>query len=104
MSNAALVGAYLRQQLLGLATRHPQIKAVRGAGLYVGVELDGGDDAAAAAELTKALVNGMRERRVLIGAAGGAGNVLKVRPPLTFSSAHVDMLVAALDETLRCTP
>ncbi len=104
LSNAALVGAYLKQQLLALATRHTRIKTVRGVGLYVGVELDAGQDAAAAAELTKGLVNGMRERRVLIGAAGGAGNVLKLRPPLTFSSAHVDMLVAALDETLRCTP
>jgi 4-aminobutyrate aminotransferase-like enzyme len=38
---------------------------------------------------------------VLIGAAGRFGNVLKVRPPLTFTTAHVDVLVAALDETLR---
>jgi 4-aminobutyrate aminotransferase-like enzyme len=40
----------------------------------------------------------------LIGAAGRFGNVLKVRPPLTFSSAHVDVLIAALDETLQQTP
>ena len=104
MPNAARVGAYLKQQLLGLATHHPRISAVRGVGLYVGVELDPGEGEAAAAALTQALVNGMREQRVLIGAAGRCGNVLKVRPPLTFSSAHVAVLVAALDETLRQTP
>jgi 4-aminobutyrate aminotransferase-like enzyme len=104
MPNAARVGAYLKHKLLGLATRHPRISAVRGVGLYVGVELDPGHDGAAGSRLAGELVNGLRERRVLVGCAGRFGNVLKVRPPLTFSSAHVDMLVAALDETLGQTP
>jgi 4-aminobutyrate aminotransferase-like enzyme len=104
MPNAARVGAYLKHKLLGLATRHPRIRAVRGVGLYVGIELGPGDDAAAAGPLANALVNGLRERRVLIGVAGRFGNVLKVRPPLTFNSAHVDVLLAALDETLLQTP
>jgi 4-aminobutyrate aminotransferase-like enzyme len=50
--------------------------------------------------LAKAVINGLRERRVLIGAAGRYGNVLKIRPPLCFSAANADQLVAALDETL----
>lgn len=104
MPNAARVGAYLKHKLLGLATRHPRIKAVRGVGLYVGIELESGEDAAAGSQLANALVNGLRERHVLIGAAGRFGNVLKVRPPLTFSSAHVDVLLAALDDTLLQTP
>jgi len=45
----------------------------------------------------------LRERRVLIGAAGRYGNVLKIRPPLCFSSANADQLVAALDDTLAQT-
>jgi 4-aminobutyrate aminotransferase-like enzyme len=104
LPNAARVGAYLKHKLLGLATRHPRITAVRGVGLYVGVELAPGNDGVAGSRLAKNLVNGLRERRVLIGAAGRLGNVLKVRPPLTFSSAHVDVLIAALDETLQQTP
>jgi 4-aminobutyrate aminotransferase-like enzyme len=36
----------------------------------------------------------------LIGAAGRYGSVLKIRPPLCFSSANADQLVAALDDTL----
>ena len=32
----------------------------------------------------------MRERRVLISVCGRDGNVLKIRPPLVFSSSDVD--------------
>jgi 4-aminobutyrate aminotransferase-like enzyme len=45
----------------------------------------------------------MRDRRVLIGAAGRWGNVLKIRPPLCFSTAHADQLVSCLDDALRVT-
>ena len=87
MANAAEVGGGLRDELSVL--NHPRIGEVRGSGLYVGVEVlteDGGPDRAGA----KALVNAMRERRVLISVCGTHGNVLKVRPPLVFSSSDVD--------------
>jgi 4-aminobutyrate aminotransferase-like enzyme len=46
----------------------------------------------------------MRDRRVLIGAAGRWGNVLKVRPPLCFSKANAEQVVSALAEALEATP
>jgi 4-aminobutyrate aminotransferase-like enzyme len=46
------------------------------------------------------VINGLRDRRVLIGAAGRFGNVLKLRPPLCFSAAQAEQLAAALDEAL----
>jgi 4-aminobutyrate aminotransferase-like enzyme len=55
---------------------------------------------APAPALAKAVINGLRDRRVLIGAAGKYGNTLKIRPPLCFSRANADHLVAALDEAL----
>ena len=48
----------------------------------------------------KRIVNGLRERAVLIGSEGPAGNVLKLRPPLCFGSEHVDRVIAALAEVL----
>jgi 4-aminobutyrate aminotransferase-like enzyme len=87
--NAAEVGGRLRQELTGLAAGHPRIGDVRGAGLYIGVEMiseTGESDRAAA----HAVVNAMRERRVLISVCGHDGNVLKIRPPLVFSGSDVD--------------
>ena len=105
LDNARQVGEYLRRCLDGLAALYPEIADVRGAGLYMAVELgrpaEGRPAAfAPAPELAKAVINGLRARHVLIGAAGKFGNVLKIRPPLCFSKANVDTLVAALDEVL----
>jgi 4-aminobutyrate aminotransferase-like enzyme len=89
MRNAGEVGTQLCTELARLGAEHPRIGDVRGTGLYVGVEVisdTGAPDRAGA----RALVNAMRERRVLISVCGRDGNVLKIRPPLVFSSSDVD--------------
>jgi 4-aminobutyrate aminotransferase-like enzyme len=103
VEHARRVGAHLKSELGRLALRHAAIKDVRGAGLYLGVEVVEGDGLTPAPSLARALINGLRDRRVLIGAAGRSGNVLKIRPPLCFSATDADCLVAALDETLMMT-
>jgi 4-aminobutyrate aminotransferase-like enzyme len=99
MENALSVGEYLKQSLADLSVRHEEIVDVRGAGLYVGVELVN-DAGSPAPDRAKAIINGLRDRRVLIGAAGKYGNVLKIRPPLCFSTANADHLAGALDDAL----
>ncbi|MCZ0733513.1 aspartate aminotransferase family protein [Phreatobacter sp. AB_2022a] len=101
VANAATVGAHLMAGLKELAGRHALIGDVRGAGLFVGAELvtDRDTKAPATAE-TAALVNGLREKRVLISAAGPAANVLKIRPPLVFSRDNADLFLTAVDEVL----
>jgi 4-aminobutyrate aminotransferase-like enzyme/Ser/Thr protein kinase RdoA (MazF antagonist) len=89
--NAGVVGAYLRDRIAEI--EHPQIVDVRGAGLFVGVEL-------ASFQSTRRVVQGMRERGVLIGSTGPDDNVLKIRPPLVFTKRHADMLVECLSTTL----
>jgi len=99
--HAAAVGAALRERLQGIADDHPCLGDVRGAGLYVGVEvvLD---------RTTKEpdprtahrLVEAMRDRRVLLATSGPHGNVLKIRPPLVFSRGDVDWLCQALTDAL----
>ncbi len=101
LANAQRVGAYLRDKLVGLATRQALIGDVRGAGLFVGVELV--TDRAAKTPATAAtvrVVNGLRERGVLLSSTGEHANTLKIRPPLVFSEANADLLVGALDEVL----
>ena len=101
IENASVIGAYLGGHLLELSTRYPVISAVRGAGLYLGVEFSrGGDVNAPDPDLAVAMINGLRERGILIGAAGRFGNVLKIRPPLCVTKAHADELVGRMEDVL----
>ena len=99
--NARAVGEYLKAALSAIAVDHPRISAVRGAGLYAGVDFVRPGDGQPDGETALAVVNGLRERRVLISATGPDGNTLKIRPPLPFSRANVDQLAEALSQTLR---
>jgi 4-aminobutyrate aminotransferase-like enzyme len=91
LANAAEVGARLRTELSRLAADDPRIGDIRGAGLYIGVEVVGDRDAKTPDRAgARRLVNALRERRVLISVCGHDGNVLKIRPPLVFSMADVD--------------
>jgi len=102
LENARRSGEYLRRGLLELAQRHRAIREVRGAGLFIGVELgaNGASGASGAAE-TRRIVNGMCRRGVLVGSTGRSGNVLKIRSPLTLEPQHADLLLDALDQTLQ---
>jgi 4-aminobutyrate aminotransferase-like enzyme len=89
------VGSYLAEALRELAQTRAEIGAVRASGLMIGVELlaaDGSPDPASAARV----VEGLRERQVLVGRTGQHENVLKIRPPLAFSEEHCDLLLGAL--------
>src|SRR6201996_9227620 len=105
LARSGRVGAFLRAELTGLAARYPVIGDVRGSGLYLGVELvrDAGTKEPDPAAST-AVVNGLRQRRVLISATGEHGNVLKIRPPLVFAEADATRLLTELDAVLASQP
>jgi 4-aminobutyrate aminotransferase-like enzyme len=94
-------GQYLRSRLAVLADRFEVIGDVRGAGLFIGVELvvDRGTRVPAR-ELAARLVNELRRRRVLISATGPDANVLKIRPPLPFGREEADIFLGALEASL----
>lgn len=96
------IGKYLLEGLTRLSARHEIIGDVRGAGLFIGVELvtDRGTKRPAA-EQARRVVNLMRENGVLISAAGPLENVLKIRPLLTFTTEHADILIEAVDSAVQ---
>lgn len=98
--HAATVGARLLTELRHLAAHHPSVGDVRGAGLYIGVDLVQ-DPVTRAPDTATALdvVEGLRDRYVLTSVCG-PGNVLKLRPPLVFDDDDVDRLCTELDEVL----
>jgi 4-aminobutyrate aminotransferase-like enzyme len=103
--NARTVGGYVLGRLRALATQDPRIADVRGAGLFIGLDLcRDGDPARPDPDLTGAVINGLRDRGVLIGAAGPYGHTLKIRPPLCLNRTEADIFVDALADTLDATP
>ncbi|HEY9215097.1 MAG TPA: aspartate aminotransferase family protein [Ancylobacter sp.] len=96
--NAAGVGKHLLARLTRLQSS-PFIGMVRGAGLYLGVECVA--DGLPSSDVAKTIINGLRARGVLIGAAGQYGNVLKIRPPLCVTLNHADTLVDAVEDILK---
>jgi 4-aminobutyrate aminotransferase-like enzyme/Ser/Thr protein kinase RdoA (MazF antagonist) len=102
--NARVTGNYLLQGLRDLQHRHEVIGDVRGAGLFVGVDLvTDRETRMPATTIADYVKNRMREKRILIGTEGPAGNILKIRPPLTIARDDVDQLLAALDGVLSET-
>jgi 4-aminobutyrate aminotransferase-like enzyme len=101
IDNARRVGEQLMAGFRELGNKHEGIGDVRGAGLFVGVEFVK-DRATRAPDADAALrlVNDLRRRRILISASGPFGNVLKIRPPLVFSSANAELLLESVDAAL----
>ncbi|MCB9960058.1 MAG: aminotransferase class III-fold pyridoxal phosphate-dependent enzyme [Rhodospirillaceae bacterium] len=104
-ANALAIGGHLKARLAALAQRYPMVGAVRGAGLFIGIELvQPGDPATPDPAAATALIAGLHRRGVLIGAAGRYGNTLKVRPPLCLTRAEADLFADALAECLEELP
>jgi 4-aminobutyrate aminotransferase-like enzyme len=103
--NARVTGQYLRERLIELSAKFEVIGEVRGAGLFIGVELvTSRGTRVPATALTTWLVNEMRRRHVLISASGPHANVLKIRPPLPFGRTDADVLLSVLQTALENAP
>ncbi len=101
VENCQVVGTYLRERLAELAYRQPLIGHVHGRGLFLGVELvHDRQTKAPAADIARQVPDAMKQRGVIMGMTGPLGNVLKIRPPMVFSTADADELITALAEVL----
>ena len=101
IENALHVGDYMQRALKDLQDRYACIGDVRGAGLFIGVDLvKDRTTRAPNPEMGLALVNRLRDKHVLISASGPLGHVLKIRPPLPFSRADADEFLSKLQECL----
>jgi 4-aminobutyrate aminotransferase-like enzyme len=99
-ANALQTGRVFHQGLEDLASRHACLGQTRSAGLFLGLDIvtDGGTpDPIRAGRI----VNALREARVLISATGPQGHILKIRPPLVFSTDHVALFLDRLNAVLK---
>jgi len=100
-SHAEQVGSQMLERLRKFTSQFDIVGDVRGSGLFLGVELV--NDRAMrepATEAATSVVNQMREEGILIGTDGPFHNVLKIRPPMCFTSADGDRLVEELARVL----
>ena len=98
-AHALEVGERLLNGLRTLQRRYKIIADVRGSGLFIGAELVRDREKPATVEANR-IVNGMRERGILLGTDGPDHNVLKIRPPMPFSNEDADLLLSALEELI----
>lgn len=92
-------GTLLHAGLEELTRESPYVAEVRGSGLYAGVEIvQDRDTLAPDRARAENVISDLRDRRVLISGTGPAANVLKIRPPLAFSSADVTRFLETFAE------
>lgn len=100
--NAHDIGVYLIERFRALQERHETIGDVRGMGLFLGIELvEDRRGKVPATGFARKVCDGVRRRGALIGTEGPHDNVLKMRPPMIFTRADADLLVAILEETFE---
>lgn len=86
-AQAQQVGAYTTSAIEALA--HPKIRAVRGRGLMIGIELR---------QKATPVLRGLQEQGVLALPAGSL--VIRFLPPMIWKEEHADELVSALSRAL----
>lgn len=98
-ANAARQGDRLLARLAAAAQADPRLAEVRGAGLFLGAEFRDAAGRPDPATATR-MIDAMKDRGVLIGAAGRHGETLKLRPPLCLSDAEADRFSEAFADAL----
>jgi 4-aminobutyrate aminotransferase-like enzyme len=99
--NARGIGSYLLKAITELEKRHEIIGDVRGAGLFLGVELvrDRKTLEPATAETSRA-VEALKDRGILTGTEGPYHNVIKIRPPMCVTMNDAERIVETLNSVL----
>lgn len=90
IDNCDKTGAYFKERLLWLKSKHSSIVDVRGIGLLIGIELE--------KEEGENLVNKCLERGFLVNCI--QGRIIRFVPPLIIGREEIDALITCLDEIL----
>lgn len=100
-ARARILGEYLQDCLAQLKQTHEAIGDVRGAGLFIGIELvSDRESKEPAADLAAAVVEFAKTAGVLLSADGPHHNVVKIKPPLVVTSGDCRRFISVVDAAL----
>lgn len=99
-ANAKAMGDMLFRELRALETELGVVGEVRGKGLMAGVELVRPGTTEPLPEAARAVLEGTRQRGLLVGRGGLYGNALRIAPPLSVSRQEIEQAAAILRDTL----
>jgi acetylornithine/N-succinyldiaminopimelate aminotransferase len=89
MDHVAAVGAHLERGLQAIASRQPAVKAVRGAGVIWGIDID---------RPAAAVVDAARERRLLVNRT--SDTVIRLLPPYVITESEIDEALPLLEAAI----
>ena len=98
--NALKVGTFLKSELEKLSNKFPIIGDVRGQGLFLGFELVD-ENLNPLAEKTDYLVNRIKDFGILMSSDGPDNNVIKIKPPITFTIENAKDILFYLTKILN---
>jgi 4-aminobutyrate aminotransferase-like enzyme/Ser/Thr protein kinase RdoA (MazF antagonist) len=101
VARVARTGARLLTVLRDVTAEDPRVGDVRGWGLAVALDIVDSATGRPEPDRTGRIVDGMKDRGVLIGRTGREHATLKIRPPLIFGDDEADLLIDGLEDTLR---
>jgi len=90
VEKSAAQGAKLKRKIEEIATRSPHVKEVRGQGLFIGIEIKGGNAMKFCQELLKLnmIVNDSH------------GHTIRISPPLIINDEEIDYMLERLEKVL----
>lgn len=89
-ARAEMMGKMLRKRIEEIAARAPQVKEVRGRGLFIGIEVKNGD----------AMVYCRKLLDLGVLANDSHGHTIRISPPLILDESHVDYICERLETVL----
>ena len=95
VAHAEAMGELLRRRLAETTASGDRVRAIRGRGLLVGVDLEG-----TPATQVGAVLDLAREEGVLVGTTGSRSDVLKIRPPLVITPAQVERVAEVVGSAI----
>ena len=100
--NALDVGTYMKAGLKQLTEKHSIVGDIRGAGLFLGIELVlDRETLTPAVEQAADIAEKMKDNGILVSVDGPLHNVLKIKPPLVFTKTNADLYISTLDRILN---